>query len=122
MKVESDGEHGRTDSVALADAWSGTSAQLATTNVAAPTQGFCQATHARGPARSSLKMKRGDPSHSRISAVAGVVMPANLKGVAIGIGGKVRPCTSLVDQFWIRSAIHSHGSAPDRKSRAVTSS
>jgi hypothetical protein len=105
MKVESDGEHGRTDSVALADAWSGVSAQLATTNVAAPTQGFCQAAHARSPARSSLKMKRGDPSHSRISALAGVVMPASLEGVAIGIGGKVKPCASLVDQFWIRSAI-----------------
>ena len=26
-----------------------------------------------------------------------------------------------MDQFWIRIAIHSHGSAPDRKSRAVSS-
>jgi len=66
-------------------------------------------------------MKWGDPSHLRISAAVGLVMPAHLKGVAIGIGGKVRPCTSLVDQFWIRSAIHSHGSTPDRKSRAVSS-
>jgi hypothetical protein len=58
-------------------------------------------------------MKWGDPSRLRISAVAGVVMPAHLEGVAIGIGGKVRPCTPLVDQFWIRSAIHSYGPTPD---------
>jgi len=48
-------------------------------------------------------------------------MPAGLEGTAIGIGGKVRPCTRVVDQFWIRSAIDSHGSAPDRMSRAVPS-
>jgi len=53
-------------------------------------------------------MKRGDPSHSRISAVVGVAMPAGLEGTAMDIGGKVRPCTPLVDRFWIRSAIHSH--------------
>jgi len=51
----------------------------------------------------------------------GLVMPAGLMGMAVGIGGKVRPCTSVVDQFWIRSAIDSHGSAPDRMSRAVPS-
>jgi hypothetical protein len=68
-----------------------------------------------------LKNETGDPSHSRISAAVGLVTPARLEGVAIGIGGKVRPCPPLVDQFWIRSAIHSHGSTPDRKSRAVTS-
>jgi hypothetical protein len=68
-----------------------------------------------------LKNETGDPSHLRISAAVGLVTPARLGGVAIGIGGKVRPCTPLVDQFWIRSAIHSHGSTPDRKSRAVTS-
>jgi len=44
-------------------------------------------------------MKWGDPSHSRISAAVGLVMPAHLEGATIGIGGKVRPCTSLVDQF-----------------------
>jgi hypothetical protein len=81
--------------------------------------GVCRSTHLRGSARSFLKMKRGDPSHSRISAAVGLVMPAHLEGATIGIGDKVRPCTSLVDQFWIRSAIHSHGSTPDRKSRAV---
>ena len=68
-----------------------------------------------------LKNETGDPSHLRISAAVGLVTPARLGGVAIGIGGKVRPCTPLVDQFWIRSAIHSHGSTPDRKSRAVPS-
>jgi hypothetical protein len=47
-----------------------------------------------------LKNETGDPSHSRISAVAGLVTPAHLEGVAIGIGGKVRPCPPLVDQFW----------------------
>jgi len=39
-----------------------------------------------------------------------------------GIGAQVWPDASVVDQFWIRSAIHSHGSTPDRKSRAVPSS
>ena len=61
--------------------------------------GVCRSAHRRGSARSSLKMKCCDPSHSRISAVAGVVMPAHLEGVTIDIGGKVRPCTPLVDQF-----------------------
>jgi hypothetical protein len=50
-----------------------------------------------------------------------LVMPAGLEGMAIGIGGKDRPCTRVVDQFWIRSAIDSHGSTPDRMSRAVPS-
>ncbi|MBC7941471.1 MAG: hypothetical protein H7Z19_17255 [Chitinophagaceae bacterium] len=89
--------------------------------VAAPTQAVCRPLHAQGPARSVLKMKRVDPSHLCISATVGLVMPAGLEGMAIGIGGKVGPCTRVVDQFWIRSAIDSHGSAPDRMSRAVPS-
>ena len=48
----------------------------------------------------SLKNETGDPSRSRISALAGVVMPAGLEGPSIGIGGKVRPCAPLVDHFW----------------------
>jgi hypothetical protein len=44
-------------------------------------------------------MKWGDPSHSRISAAVGLVMSAHLEDVTIDMGGKVRPCTSLVDQF-----------------------
>lgn len=39
-----------------------------------------------------------------------------------GIGDEVRPLAGLVDQVWVRSAIHSQGSTPDRKSRAVSSS
>ena len=89
--------------------------------VAAPTQVVCQLLHAQRPARSVLKMKRVDPSHLCISANVGLVMPAGLKGRAVGIGGKVGPCSRVVDQFWIRSAIDSHGSAPDRMSRAVPS-
>jgi hypothetical protein len=44
-------------------------------------------------------MKRVDPSHLCISATVGLLMPACLKGVTVDIGGKVRPCTPVVDQF-----------------------
>jgi len=49
-----------------------------------------------------LKNETGDPSHVRISAAVGLVTPTHLEGVTIGVGGKVRPCVPLVDQFWIR--------------------
>lgn len=112
---------GRADSVALAAAWSRNFGAARDHGVAAPTQAVCRPLHAQWPARSVLKMKRGDPSHLCISATVGLVMPAGLVGMAVGIGGKVRPCTRVVDQFWIRSAIDSHGSTPDRMSRAVPS-
>jgi len=47
-------------------------------------------------------------------------MPARLWGVP-HIGDEVWPLAKLVDQSWMRSAVRSHGSAPDRKSRAVSS-
>lgn len=56
--------------------------------------------HARAQAGSViLKNETGDPSRLRISATAGLVTPARLKGRAIGIGGKVRPCR----HWWISS-------------------
>ena len=101
------------------------SAPHATTTGAAPTQRFvgrCACLDASTLANSVfLKNETGDPSQSCISAAVGLVMPVCLWGMG-GIGAEVRPHASVVDQFWIRSAIHSHGSTPDRKSRAVPSS
>ena len=101
------------------------SAPHATTRGAAPTQRFvgrCACLDASTPANSVfLKNETGDPSQSCISAAMGLVMPVCLRGKG-GIGAEVWPLASVVDQFWIRSAIHSHGSTPDRKSRAVPSS
>lgn len=67
-----------------------------------------------------LKNETCDPSHLCISATMGLVMPARLKGVK-GHPWQGQALHVLMDQFWIRSAIHSHGSTPDRKSRAVPS-
>jgi hypothetical protein len=50
-----------------------------------------QATADAGACSVGLKNETGDPSHLCISATVGLVMPACLKGVAVGIGGKVRP-------------------------------
>lgn len=69
----------------------------------------------------SLKNEMVDPAQSCISATVGLVTPTCLWGMN-GIGAEVGPRASVVDQFWIRSASHSHGSTPDRKSRAVSSS
>ena len=68
-----------------------------------------------------LKNETGDPSQLCISAAVGLLMPTCLWGMD-SIGAEVWPLASVVDQFWIRSDIHSHGSTPDRKSRAVPSS
>mgnify|MGYP007127533149 FL=1 len=101
------------------------SAPHATTTGAAPTQRFvgrCACCDALTPANSVfLKNEMGDPSQLCISAAMGLVMPTCLRGMG-GIGAEVWPLASVVDQFWIRSAIHSDGSTPDRKSRAVPSS
>ncbi len=101
------------------------SAPHATTTGAAPTQRFvgrCACLDASTLANSVfLKNETGDPSQLCISAAMGLVMPTCLRGMG-GIGAEFWPLTSVVDQFWIRSAIHSHGSTPDRKSRAVPSS
>jgi hypothetical protein len=101
------------------------SAPHATTTGAAPTQRFvgrCACCDALTPANSVfLKNEMGDPSQLCISAAMGLVMPTCLRGMG-GIGAEVWRLASVVDQFWIRSAIHSHGSTPDRKSRAVPSS
>ena len=101
------------------------SAPHATTTGAAPTQRFvgrCACCDASTPANSVfLKNETGDPSQLCISAAMGLVMPTYLRGMS-GTGAQVWPDASVVDQFWIRSAIHSHGSTPDRKSRAVPSS
>lgn len=101
------------------------SAPHATTTGAAPTQRFvgrCARVDASTPSNSVfLKNETGDPSQLCISAAMGLVMPTCLWGMD-GIGAEVWPHASVVDQFWIRSAIHSHGSTPNRKSRAVPSS
>jgi len=101
------------------------SARHLTTTGAAPTQRFagrCACCEASTPARSvCLKNEMVDPAHLCISAAMGLVMPTYLRGMS-GTGAQVWPDASVVDQFWIRSAIHSHGSTPDRKSRAVPSS
>ena len=101
------------------------SARHPTTTGDVPTQRFagrCACCEASTPARSvCLKNEMVDPAHLCISAAMGLVMPTCLTGMD-GIGAQVWPDASVVDQFWIRSAIHSHGSTPDRKSRAVSSS
>ncbi len=101
------------------------SAPHATTTGAAPTQRFvgrCVCLDASTPVNSVfLKNETGDPSQLCISAAMGLVMPVCLRGKG-SIGAEVWPFASVVDQFWIRSAIHSHGSPPDRKSRTVPSS
>jgi hypothetical protein len=101
------------------------SAPHATTTGAAPTQRFvgrCACLDASTPVNSVfLKNETGDPSQLCISAAVGLLMPTCLWGMD-SIGAEVWPLASVVDQFWIRSAIHSHGSTPDRKSRAVPSS
>jgi hypothetical protein len=101
------------------------SAPHATTTGAAPTQRFvgrCACLDASTPVNSVfLKNETGDPSQLCISAAMGLVMPVCLRGKG-GIGAEVWPLAYVVDQFWIRSAIHSHGSTPDRKSREVPSS
>ena len=72
-----------------------------------------------GLARSSLKMKRVDPARTRVSALHGVLMsPTSRVGAASAARSSLLPTR---DQFFsFRSAIHLHGSTPDRESRVVS--
>ena len=78
---------------------------------AAPTPRVRRPAPVREPTRSVLKMKRFDPPHPCVSAAMGVGDVGPPRGRS-GIGDEVRPRAALVDQLWIRIAIHSQGSAP----------
>jgi len=87
-----------------------------------PTQGFAGAARqAQPPARSVLKMNTVIRPASAFLRSSGIGMPFRLAG-GNNISAKVWPCAPQGDQSSIRSAIHLHGSAPDRTSRAVRGS